>query len=179
MSTVTFTRSGLQSDRELIPALTKVARIAIRELLPDADDLDVSIRFKKLNKLTHASTEPRKSKNKFMINLSKEGSFNIRALYLCHELVHVKQMHEGQLQLSPCRTEVTWICEESGSKTYGCADTEHNGTPESFERYKSLPWEAEAYSKAEELYAICKKELADEKLDLGAGFLIPLFSTRS
>ncbi|EPP21586.1 hypothetical protein L910_1265 [Vibrio fluvialis PG41] len=44
-----------------------------------------------------------------------------------------------------------------------------------FDLYKDQPWEREAYSLQDELYDFCKKELASEKLDLGAGFLIPLF----
>ncbi|AXX63949.1 hypothetical protein NI385_26375 (plasmid) [Vibrio parahaemolyticus] len=173
MANIKFEKSGSKANRIYVPALTKVVNLVVGKLLSEHEKLTLTIGFKKLPKNQNAVLKVKNGNTKnFAIHLNKESSFTIWVIYLCHELVHAKQVYTGQLSFGTNNDQFIW---NNGSERVELSVASSIQRESDFDLYKDQPWEREAYSLQDELYDFCKKELASEKLDLGAGFLIPLF----
>ncbi len=70
-----------------------------------------------------------------MINLS--SGLPMQIMYLAHELIHIKQWVNGELGISG--RNITWM----GDIYEVSPDTLDGG--DSFEKYRNLPWEKEAF----------------------------------
>ncbi len=173
MAKIKFRKSGSKTNKLYIPTLTKAATLVVEKLLPESDDLTLTIAFKKLPAKTNARLDVVDGDtNNLTIYLNKDSGFIVLALYLCHELVHAKQVYTGQLSFGTNNDMFIW---KNGSESAELSVASSVERESDFELYKDQPWEAEAYSKQQELLDLCKKELCDEVLDLGDGLTIPLF----
>lgn len=85
--------------------------------------------------------------NKFYVHFNPNQSYDNVIKSLIHELTHVKQISKGELRPSNDYKEVLWK-----GKPVISAKEYSNFRRQDIAKYKSLPWEKEAYSNMKPLY---------------------------
>lgn len=123
---------------------------AVVAFMKDTYNFDAKIMVKKVNKVGLLGdvvlNDNSINKNKFTVQVASNQSIKFLLNSLIHELTHVKQISKGELRPSDDYKSLRW----KGKHFITVKDYKSIGRV-GIEKYKQLPWEAEAYGAAEKL----------------------------
>jgi len=126
----------------------EVSKIYIKKLFGN-DNINVTISLVKMKKNTigHIILNEIINKKKFKIKINKDNGIIYNFGSIAHELTHVKQVYFNELGLSKDGMYIIWMGENYISVS------EYNNIIKNNDivKYKSLPWELEAYKNQKEM----------------------------
>lgn len=112
---------------------------------------------------TRPSLVKRRGKKARIYEVFIDGNTGVALMvkYIAHELIHVRQLEQGQLVCDMSKSCLVWP-----ASNFSISMSRIDEINE-IEEYKLLPWESEAYSLSEELFVSCKAKFAKAEYDLG------------
>jgi hypothetical protein len=154
-----------QKNKDIDLIFRTASQYLIDKIIEDNVHLDVIFKSMKSNKIGYADIIDVLNNietKKFKIILNENASVDYSFGAIAHEITHVKQVLRNELTVSEDNLHIVWMGEN-----YISVEEYLNLVKNiDFEKYKSLPWEVEAYSN-QEIYPKLFKESDEFKMMKG------------
>lgn len=133
-------------DSNALKPYEKLIVAAVVTFMKHTYNFDAKIMVKKINKTGLTGdvvlNDNSLKKNKFTVHIGSNQSIRIMLKSLMHELIHVKQISKGELKPSRDYKDMIW----KGKPFISVWEYANTFKWYGYEKYKQLPWEAEAYA---------------------------------